>query len=73
MQELKQHQIIKEPSKFNWIASIVLLSVTLVSIGGIYGYWFIQKNTVEELQANITQLDADIQLASTDKDIIIWL
>jgi len=71
MQEHKLNQITQEVSQFSWIASIALLVATLVAIIWLKTYIYIQENNIVSLNTDITQLESDIQSASTDKDIIV--
>ena len=71
MQEIKHVPVSESPNNFNWLASIVLLSTTLLSIWGLFIYSFIQESSIENTQNEILQLESDIRSASTDKNIII--
>ncbi len=71
MQEIKHIPVPESPNNFNWLASIVLLSTTLLSIWGLFIYSFIQESSIENTQNEILQLESDIRSASTDKNIII--
>lgn len=71
MQEIKQNPLIKQPSQFPWMASIVACSLTLLSIGWLWWYQFVTASTIDWLNSEITKLDNDIKASSLDRDIII--
>ena len=71
MQEHKPNQMTQEVSQFSWIASIVILFTTLLAIGWLKTYTYIQESNIVTLQSEIVKLEEEIQSASTDKDLII--
>jgi hypothetical protein len=71
MQEIKQNQIIGEVNRFSWITSLVIASLTVLSIGGLFWYQFFQNSHIESLNEDISKLELNIQSASKDKDLIV--
>lgn len=71
MQETKPNTILQEESQLTWLASIIILWTILASILGLYGYTYIQDNTISRLNTEITQIESEIQIASSNKDIIV--
>lgn len=71
MQEHKPNQITQEISQFSWIASLALLIATFIAIIWLKTYTYFQENNIIALNADIAQIETDIQSASTDKDIIV--
>lgn len=71
MQEVKHNPTTESPSNFNWLVSIALLTITLLSIGGLYVYSYFQDSKIETTQNDILEIENLIRSASTDKNIII--
>lgn len=71
MQEVKHTPATESPSNFNWLVSISLLSITLLSIGSLYIYGYFQDRKIETTQNEILGIENLIRSASNDKDIII--
>jgi hypothetical protein len=63
--------IIREPSQFAWLASLALLTLTLLSCLGLYGYQYITATQIETLTTETQLLDADIATSTRDRDIIV--
>lgn len=71
MQELSQAQVIKPPSQFPWFASLGLLALTILASAGLWGYGYMQSDTIARTESQIQTLDTDIANASKDKKIYI--
>ncbi len=71
MQEINQSPIIKDVSRFSWLSSLSILTLTLSVIAWLYVYQYFTSVTIEELNTDISQLENSILTASNDKDVII--
>lgn len=63
--------IIREPSQFAWLASLSLLTLTLVSCLALWGYQFVTASRLVTLTVETQAIDADIATSTKDRDIII--
>jgi hypothetical protein len=63
--------IIREPSRFAWLASLTFLSLTLLSCLGLWGYQYVTASQISTLTAENLSLDADIATSAKDRDIIV--